>query len=32
MPGIRCPMAVGPATDEFPETITFEADVAPLQS
>lgn len=30
MPGIRCPMVVGPTTEEFAETITF--DVAALQS
>jgi uncharacterized protein (TIGR03032 family) len=30
MPGIKCPMAVGPATEEFPDTITFDAEVDPL--
>jgi uncharacterized protein (TIGR03032 family) len=32
MPGIKCPMSVGPATAEFPETITFDADIQPLKS
>ena len=27
MPGIRCPMVVGPSTEEFAETITFDAEV-----
>lgn len=30
MPGIRCPMAIGPATGEFPESITFSPEVQPL--
>ena len=29
MPGIKCPMVVGPATEEFPETITFDAEFQP---
>ena len=32
MPGIRCPMAVGPQTDEFKDSITFDAEVRPLGS
>jgi uncharacterized protein (TIGR03032 family) len=28
MPGVRCPMAVGPATPEFPESITFNPEIA----
>jgi hypothetical protein len=31
MPGIRCPMSVGPVTEEFPDTITFDAEVSPLE-
>jgi hypothetical protein len=26
MPGVKCPMVVGPATEEFPETITFDGE------
>jgi uncharacterized protein (TIGR03032 family) len=26
IPGVKCPMSVGPSTEEFPETITFDAD------
>jgi hypothetical protein len=26
---MRCPMVVGPATEEFPETITFDAEIRP---
>jgi len=29
MPGIKCPMVVGPATEEFPETITFDPEFQP---
>jgi uncharacterized protein (TIGR03032 family) len=29
MPGIKCPMVVGPATEEFPETITFDTEFQP---
>ena len=25
IPGVKCPMSVGPSTEEFPETITFDA-------
>ena len=32
MPGIRCPMAVGPSTEEFSETITFDEKIQPLES
>ena len=30
MPGVRCPMAVGPASEEFPETVTFDPEIEPL--
>lgn len=30
MPGIKCPMAVGPASEEFSETVTFDAEIKPL--
>lgn len=30
LPDIACPMSIGPATVEFPETITFDADIRPL--
>ena len=30
MPGTKCPMVVGPQTEEFAETITFKAEIAPL--
>ena len=30
MPGVRCPMLIGPATVEIQKTITFEAAVTPL--
>ena len=30
MPGIRCPMAVGPQTEEFSETITFDPEIKPI--
>ena len=29
MPGVKCPMVVGPATEEFAETITFDAEFQP---
>jgi uncharacterized protein (TIGR03032 family) len=32
MPGIKCPMVVGPQTEEFPETITFSPEIEPLAS
>jgi uncharacterized protein (TIGR03032 family) len=30
MPGIKCPMSVGPVTEEFPDTITFDEEVKAL--
>ena len=30
IPGVRCPMVVGPASQEFAETITFDAEVRPV--
>jgi uncharacterized protein (TIGR03032 family) len=30
MPGIKCPMVVGPTTEEFAETITFNPEIQPL--
>lgn len=30
MPGIMCPMVIGPATEEFPETITFDVEIKPF--
>jgi uncharacterized protein (TIGR03032 family) len=30
MPGIKCPMSVGPVTEEFPDTITFDTEVLAL--
>jgi hypothetical protein len=32
MPGVKCPMVVGPSTEEFSETITFSPEVQPLAS
>ena len=31
MPGIKCPMVVGPQTEQFPETITFDAEINPIE-
>ena len=31
MPGIKCPMSVGPVTEEFPDTITFDAEVLAVE-
>ncbi len=31
MPGIKCPMSVGPAAEEFSDTITFDSDVQSLE-
>ena len=31
MPGVKCPMVVGPSTAEFPETITFDPEITPLE-
>jgi uncharacterized protein (TIGR03032 family) len=30
MPGVKCPMVVGPTTEEFAETITFDQDIGTL--
>jgi uncharacterized protein (TIGR03032 family) len=30
MPDVKCPMSIGPATEEFPETISFDARITPL--
>jgi uncharacterized protein (TIGR03032 family) len=30
MPGVKCPMLVGPQTQEFPETITFDSEIKPI--
>ena len=32
MPGVKCPMVVGPQTEEFPDTITFEPEINPIRS
>ena len=32
MPGVKCPMVVGPSTEEFTETITYSPEVQPLAS
>ncbi len=29
MPGIKCPMVLGPQTEEFADTITFTPEIAP---
>ena len=26
IPGVKCPMAVGPTTEEFPATVTFATE------
>jgi uncharacterized protein (TIGR03032 family) len=31
MPGVKCPMSIGPNTPEFPETITFDSEIRPLE-
>lgn len=31
LPGITCPMSIGPSTHEFPETITFDPEIRPLR-
>jgi uncharacterized protein (TIGR03032 family) len=31
MPGITCPMAIGPQADEFHDTVTFDAEIKPLE-
>lgn len=31
MPGVKCPMSVGPTTPEFPEAISFDAKIEPLE-
>jgi uncharacterized protein (TIGR03032 family) len=31
MPGVRCPMSIGPGTPEFPDTITFDPKISPFQ-
>lgn len=30
IPGFKCPMAVGPQTQEFAETITFDSEIKPI--
>lgn len=30
VPGIKCPMSVGPATEQFPETVTFDVEIKPF--
>jgi uncharacterized protein (TIGR03032 family) len=30
LPGVNCPMSVGPGTPEFPDTITFDPRIRPL--
>jgi uncharacterized protein (TIGR03032 family) len=30
MPNVKCPMVVGPQTEEFPESITFDERIRPL--
>lgn len=32
MPGVRCPMVVGPQTEEFAEAITFPSEIGPLSN
>lgn len=31
IPGIKCPMVVGPTTEEFADTITFAPEIQPLE-
>ena len=31
MPGITCPMAIGPQSEEFHGTVTFDAEIKPLE-